>query len=54
MIPEDDNWGYHSSPSQLAAAHLAIEEAAARKVRKEVRGRDLARRENAVARLASV
>ena len=58
-IPEDDDWGYHTSPSQLAAAQLsrkaqAVEKAAEVRARKEVRGRDLARRENAAARLASV
>ena len=44
---------------QLAAAQLnnkaqAVEKAAGIRARKEVRGRDLARRENAAARLASV
>ena len=58
-IPINEDWGYHTSPFQLAAAQLssqaqAVETAAELRARKEVRGCDLARRENAAARLASV
>ena len=58
-IPEDDDWGYHFSPSQLAGAQLSLlaqacDAAHAVRVTKEVRGHDLARRENAVVRLAAV
>ena len=58
-IPEDDDFGFHTSPLQLAAANLRdLVEVCDREneVRygKEVRSNDRLRRENAAARLASV
>ena len=58
-IPEDDDLGLHSAPHQMAAIHLrdlslACEAESEVRMRKEVRGRDLLRRENAAVRLSSV
>ena len=58
-IPEDDDFGFHTSPLQLAAANLRdLVEVCDRedklRYRKEVRGDDRLRRDNAAARLASV
>ena len=59
-IPEDDDdYGFHSSPLQLAATELSrMEQVCAMvetvRAHKEVRGHDQERRENAAARLAAV
>ena len=59
IMLEDDNWGYHTSPLQLAAIHLrdlnlAVEREREVRVRKEVREHDQMRREHAAAQLSSV
>ena len=57
IIPEEEDWGYHSAPHQLVAAQLSILSQAVERVeltqmQEEVRGQDLTRRENAAVRLA--
>ena len=56
-IPDDDTFGFHTSPLQMAAANLRdLVEVCDRedKLRygREIRGNDRLRRENAAARLA--
>ena len=55
----DEEWGYHTSPLQLAAFQLssltqACEAEDMVRAQKEVRGQDLTRRENAACRYAAI
>ena len=55
----EDDWGYHTSPLQLAAVQLsnlaqACEAADMEILRKEVRGHDQTRRDNAAERLVAI
>ena len=59
IIPEDEDYGYHTSPLQLAATQLsdlflACEHETEVRMRKEVRSNYLLRKENAEVRLTSV
>ena len=59
IIPEDDDFGFHTSPLQLTATQLkdlvqACERAEEEQALKVVRGDDLLRREDAAGRLANV
>ena len=58
-LDSDEEWGYHTSPLQLAAYQLsslaqACEAADMVELQKEVRVRDLTRRENAADRLVAI
>ena len=58
-LTSDEEWGYHTSPLQLAAFQLsslaqACEAEDMVRMQKEVRGRDLTRRENAAGRFVAI